>query len=162
MWYPLSFWKRWRWQDKNFLRCKKRSTTIVNVDSLRFALCSGVSCFDTHLAYNFLNNRSSMKILCNKKGEIFVKWLLAQLTIGAMLCAFKKFITNRTSQSAGAGIRASIFNCCNNATVRTLEVPLMHESWRRHYYITYTKTLYPINGLIAVRWVENLLCGCPS
>jgi hypothetical protein len=34
--------------------------------------------------------------------------------------------TDRTSQSAGAGIRASIFNTCNDATVRTLEVPLVH------------------------------------
>ena len=30
------------------------------------------------------------------------------------------------SQSVGAGIRASIFNRCNDATVRTREVPLVH------------------------------------
>jgi hypothetical protein len=40
--------------------------------------------------------------------------------------AFKNFITDRTSQLAGAGIRASIFNICNDATVRTQEVPLVH------------------------------------
>jgi hypothetical protein len=39
-----------------------------------------------------------------------------------MLCAFRNFITDRTSQSAGAGI----FNSCNAATVRTQEVPLVH------------------------------------
>jgi hypothetical protein len=44
----------------------------------------------------------------------------------AMLCAFGNFITDRTSQSAGAGIRASIFNSCNAATMRTQEVPLVH------------------------------------
>jgi hypothetical protein len=44
----------------------------------------------------------------------------------AMLCAFRNFITNRTSQSAGAEIRASIFNSCNAATVRTQEVPVVH------------------------------------
>jgi hypothetical protein len=44
----------------------------------------------------------------------------------AMLCAFRNFITDRASQLAGAGIRASIFNSCNAATVRTQEVPLLH------------------------------------
>ena len=34
-----------------------------------------------------------------------------------------------TSQTTGAGIRASIFNCCSNATVRTQEVPLVHASY---------------------------------
>jgi hypothetical protein len=43
-----------------------------------------------------------------------------------MLCAFRNFITDRTSQLAGAGIRASIFNSCNAATVRMQEVPLVH------------------------------------
>ena len=46
-----------------------------------------------------------------------------------MLCAFKTFITDRTSQSAGAGMRTSIFNRCNDATVRTREVPLVHASY---------------------------------
>jgi hypothetical protein len=40
--------------------------------------------------------------------------------------AFKNFITDRTSQSAGAGIRASIFNSCNDAKVRPQEVPIVH------------------------------------
>jgi hypothetical protein len=43
----------------------------------------------------------------------------------AILCAFRNFITDRTSQSAGAGIKASNFNSCNAATVRTQEVPLV-------------------------------------
>ena len=59
-----------------------------------------------------------------------VWWIL----IGAMLCAFKNFITDCTSQSAGAGIRASIFNCCNTATVRTWEVPLVHASLLYHVH----------------------------
>ena len=50
------------------------------------------------------------------------------ISIGAMLCAFKNFTTDRTSQSAGAGIRACVFNRCNDATVRTREVPLVHAS----------------------------------
>ena len=41
------------------------------------------------------------------------------------LC-IQNFITNRTSQSAGAEIRAFIINRCNDAIVRTREVPLMH------------------------------------
>ena len=57
VWQSMSFWKRWRWPHKNILRCMKRWTTIANADSMRLALCSGVSCFGTHLAHNFLNNR---------------------------------------------------------------------------------------------------------
>jgi hypothetical protein len=37
----------------------------------------------------------------------------------AMLCAFRNFITDRTSQSAGAGIRASIFNSCTGRSIST-------------------------------------------
>ena len=37
----------------------------------------------------------------------------------------QNLITDRTPQSAGAGIRASNFNRCNDATVRTREVPLV-------------------------------------
>ena len=49
----------------------------VNADSMRFALCSGVGCFGTHLAHNFLKkkrkeNRCSMTILY-KEGEIYGK-----------------------------------------------------------------------------------------
>ena len=40
----------------------------------------------------------------------------------------QKFIIDRTSQSEGTGIRAFIFNRCNDATVRTREVPLVHSS----------------------------------
>jgi hypothetical protein len=47
-------------------------------------------------------------------------------TCEATLCAFRNFITDRTSQSEGAGIRASSFNSCDAATVRTQEVPLVH------------------------------------
>ena len=45
-----------------------------------------------------------------------------------MLCAFKNFIKDRTSRSESAGERASIFNRCNDATVRTQEVPLVYVS----------------------------------
>ena len=41
------------------------------------------------------------------------------------LC-IQKFIKARTSRSAGVGIRSSIFNLWNDATVRTQEVPLVH------------------------------------
>ena len=56
---------------------------------------------------------------------------LAQLSmnaIGTMFCVFENFITDRKSQFTGAGIRASIFNRCNYATVRSPEVPLVHAS----------------------------------
>ena len=40
----------------------------------------------------------------------------------------QNFIIDYTSESAGAGIRAFSFNSYKHATVRTLEVPLVHES----------------------------------
>ena len=68
-------------------------------------------------------------ILCNKEREIYGKWLLAQLTMNFdrlyALCIQKHFITDHISQSAGAGIRASILNLWNDATVKTREIPLV-------------------------------------
>jgi hypothetical protein len=84
-------------------------------------LCSGVSCFGTHRAHNFLNNRCSVPISCNKEREICGKWLLSSVIV--KLCSVH---SETLSQSAGAGIRASIFNSCNAATVRTQEVLLVH------------------------------------
>jgi hypothetical protein len=84
-------------------------------------LCSCVSCFGTHRAHNFLNNRCSVPISCNKVREMTSEFRHCE----AMLCAFRNFITDRTSLSAGAGIRASIFNSCN-AAVGTQEVPFVH------------------------------------
>ena len=51
--------------------------------------------------------------------------LTVNVVIGAMLCALKNFIIDRTTQSAGDRIRASIFNRCNEATVKSREVPLV-------------------------------------
>ena len=47
---------------------------------------------------------------------------------------------NRTSQSTGAGIRAFIFNLCNDAIVRTRGIPVSACVMRRHYSITYTQS----------------------
>ena len=115
VWQSMSFWKRWRWPHKNILRCMKRWTTIANADSMRLALCSGVSCFGTHLAHNFLNNRCSVTICTTRGGksagnDCWHSW--RWFSIDATLCAFKNFITDRSSQSAGVGIRNSNFNRC--------------------------------------------------
>ena len=86
----LSSWKRWRWPDRNFLRCKKR--------------------------WKSLGARSGLF------------WMARRNFCNVSLCAFKNFVRHRTSQSAGAGIWDSIFNRCNDATVRTQKVPLVHAS----------------------------------
>jgi hypothetical protein len=44
-------------------------------------LRSGVSCFGTHRAHNFLNNRRSVPISCNKEWEICGKWLLSSVIV---------------------------------------------------------------------------------
>ena len=57
---------------------------------------------------------------------------LAQRTMNfdrSYFCAFKNFITDRTSLLAGAERRASNLKSCNDATARTLKVPLVHASY---------------------------------
>ena len=60
----------------SWYRCRN-----FNADSTRFTLCSGVSCFGTHLAHNFLNNRCSVTILCKKEQKICGKSLLSSLIV---------------------------------------------------------------------------------
>ena len=86
----------------------------------------------------------------------------AEFRSPAMLYAFKNFIIDRTSQSAGARIRASIFNRCDDATVRNQEVPLVHAACHIIYFTTYNQSLHAINGSTAVGRVGNTLCRRPS
>ena len=74
----------------------------------------------------------------------------------------QNFITDHTSQSAGTGIRASIFNRYKEATVKTRGRPTCACIMWRHYSVTCTRSLHAINGLLAVGWVGNLFCGFPS
>ena len=70
----------------------------------------------------------------------------------------KNFITDRTSQSAGAGIRASIFNRCNDPTVGSATSACV---MRRHY--SHAHAVASCNKrLLAVGRVGNLLRGRPS
>ena len=114
----LSFWKCWCWPDRNFLRCKKKmEITGRDVWIIGWLMIK-------HLPAELLQE------MCWPSSRVTID--LAQLTMNfdqrVMFCAFKHFIIDRTSQSAGAGIRTSIFNRCNDANVRTWEVPLVHTS----------------------------------
>ena len=60
----------------SYNRCRN-----VNPVSLRYVLCSGVSYFGTHLVHNFLNNRCSVTIFCNKEREICGKWLFSSVIL---------------------------------------------------------------------------------
>ena len=84
--------------------------------------------------------------------------------IGAMLCASKNFIRDRTSQSVGAGIGASIFNHCNDARSENSGRPASVCVILHHYCITYRQSLHAINYLIDVglnfvdaprKWLQN-------
>ena len=79
---------------------------------------------------------------------------LAQLTMNFdqryALC-IQKFITDHTSQLVGAGIRASIFNHYNDATVRTQEVSLGHAM----------SLLYHLNTVTSCNTVELRLTVRP-
>ena len=128
-------------------------------------LCSGVSCFGTHLAHNFLNNRCSVRILCNKERQICGKLLLAQLIMNfhrrCALCIQKLY--HRPDFIVGGSWNKSLHlqslqrrYCENSGSLASTCV------MRRHYSIKYTHSLHAINGLIAVGRVGNLLCGHPS
>ena len=80
------------------------------------------------------------------------------ISIDAMLCAFKIFITDHTSQSVRAGTRASTFKCCNYATARTRKVPLVHASFD---VITLSRTRCRLrNKWYITKW-PRLLWHCP-
>ena len=108
------------------MKCRKRWTTIVNVDFIRFPLCSGVSCLGTHLAHNFMNNTCSGTILCNKEREITDD--KADDEFRSVLCSVHPILYHRPHITVGAGIRSTILKHCHDPTVRTSEVPLMHAS----------------------------------
>ena len=91
----LSFWKCWRWPDRNFLRCKKRWKS----------LCARSVC-------GYRPGTAEDEFRSARRYALLIQ----------------KLITDHTSHSAGAGIRASIFNRFNDATVRTREVPPVHVS----------------------------------
>ena len=68
-------------QSRNSLPPSCYRCRNVSADSMCFALCSGVSFFGTRLVHNFLNNRCSVTILCNKEREICRIWLLSSIIV---------------------------------------------------------------------------------
>ena len=75
---------------------------------MRFALCSGVSYFGTYLAHNFLNNRCSMTILCNKQQKICGKLRLSSVIVKRRFSIIRVHRCGtsgsmRASQAAGLG-----------------------------------------------------------
>ena len=149
----------WLWPDKNFLRCKKRWTIIANVDTMLFV---GVSCFGTQLAYNFLNSRCAVTVLCNKEWEIYRKWLLAQLpkNFETSLCSVHSKTYQRPHLSVGGSLNKSLHlqtlrRCYSENSGSPVSACVM----RRHCSITYTQSLHAVNGLLAVGRAGNLLCG---
>ena len=60
----------------------------------------------------------------------------------------------RTSQSAGAGIRASTYNRCNCENSGS---PASAYVMGRHYFVTYTHSLHAINGLLKLERFMTLV-----
>ena len=61
------------------------------------------------------------------------------------------------SQSAGAGIRASIFNRCNDVTVRTREVPLAPQLCCCSYFWEVTRSCWNGKGCNNLQLPEEVL-----
>ena len=123
---------------------------------MRLVLCSGVSCFGTHLTHNFLNNRCSVATFCNSDCWHSWRWI----SINAILCAFKNFITDLTSQSArGSWNKRLHLQMLQWCYCENSESPASACVMRRHYSITYRQWLRAINCLRGVRRGGNILCG---
>ena len=71
-----------------------------------------------HLPADLLQESGDVLTVCRACVAIDLANLAMSFDRRYMLCAFKHFITDLTSQLAGAGIRVSIFKRCNDATVR--------------------------------------------
>ena len=85
----------------------------VNADSMHFALCSGVSCFGTHLSHNFLNNMCSVAILCNKKQEMTAEFhnCEAKILHNAFLNKLHKIVHNDGWRPTMLLIMNILFTC---------------------------------------------------
>ena len=91
------------------------SASIVNADSMPFALCSGVKLL-WHPPDTQFSKRQVLRDSIVQQGVGYLR----KITAGtAALCSMYFTV-------GGAGIRASIINRCNDATVRTREIPLVH------------------------------------
>ena len=113
----LSFGKCWRWSYRNFMRCKKRCALRCVLVSVVLAPTCRTIFWTTGALWQFCSTKSEK----SPGNDCWHSW--HWISICAMLCAFKNVITDHTSQSAGAGIRASNLIRCNDASVRTREVP---------------------------------------
>ena len=116
---PLPLWKRWRWSGRKFLTCKK----ILKSLGARSGLYGGwLNTSQLNSCRRCIDHQAmcGRALLCSKTTPA--------LSIPRHLF-FKNFITDRTRQSAGTGIRSSIFIRYNDATLRTREVPLVNASW---------------------------------
>ena len=93
-----------------------------------FALCSDVSCFGTHLAHNFLNNRCSVTILYNKEREMnaeFRNWE-AKILHNAFLHKLHKVVHNDGLLPTVFLIMHILSICCK------LSEPAMHYLLAHH------------------------------
>jgi hypothetical protein len=111
-------------------------------------LCSGISCFGTHRAHNFLNNRCSVPISCNKEREICGKWLLSSVIVKL------SSVHSEISWNKSLHLQQLQRYYCENAGSTVSACAML-----QHCSITYVQSLRAIYGLLAVGRVGNLLCG---
>ena len=110
----LSFWKPCRWPDRNFLRCKRRWKS----PSARSGWLLNTS--QPHSCRRYVDHLAVCGHRPDTADDEFHRRYSQYIQ--------KNFTIDHTSESAGAGLRASNFNRCNDATVRTWEVSLVHAS----------------------------------
>ena len=143
----LSFCKRWRWSDRNFLNCKKTWKSLGARSGLQGEWLN---------TSNWTTARDVLTV------EPYVAIDLALLTMNFDrrygLCIQKLY--RRPHFIVGG--------CWNNSLhlqplqrcyCENFGSPASACIMRRHYSITHTQSLHAISSLLVVGRVENLLCG---
>ena len=99
----LSFWKRWRWPDRNFLRYKKNGPQFSILSPCTLLCVLVLVALTPTWCTIFWITGAPWQFCATSSGksagnDFWINW--QWISIFAMLCAFKNFITDRTSQSA--------------------------------------------------------------
>ena len=84
-----------------------------NADFVCSALCSGVRCFVSHLAHNFLNNRWSMTSLCKKEREMSSELRNYETRFSKM--RYRTIVTSSSTMMVGLPLRSSSCAYCRPA-----------------------------------------------
>ena len=143
---PLSLWKRWRWPDRNFLRCKKRWKSLGAWSGLQGGWWLNTS--QPNSCRRFVDRRA----VCSHRP-------------GTPDDEFQSALSSVHSKTLSQIALHSRWDWNKSFHLQPLQLCYCEYSgspasacvMRRHYWVMYTESLNAVNGLIAVGRVGNLI-----